>query len=90
MPTTKSAAKRLRQNALRRTRNRSSKRDLRTWHKRVEEALAAGDVAKAEEEFRTAVKKFDQAACKRVIHRNAAARTKSRLSARLKAAKAKG
>jgi small subunit ribosomal protein S20 len=89
MPTTKSAAKRLRQNTIRRTQNRSIKRDLRTRHKRVEEAIAAGNLEQAAEEFRTTVKKLDQAACKRVIHRNAAARTKSRLSARIKAAKAK-
>jgi small subunit ribosomal protein S20 len=89
MPTTKSAAKRLRQNIARRTHNRSIKRELRTRHKRVEDAIAAGDLEQAEKEFRVAVKKLDQAACKRVIHRNAAARTKSRLSARIKAAKAK-
>ena len=90
MPTTKSAAKRLRQNTIRRTQNRSIKRDLRTRHKRVEEAIEAGNVEQAEEAFRATAKKLDQAACKRVIHRNAAARTKSRLSARIKAAKAKG
>jgi len=90
MPTTKSAAKRLRQNTARRTQNRSLKRDLRTQQKRVEQAIAAGDLAQAEKEFRITVKKLDQAACKRVIHRNAAARTKSRLSARIKATKAKG
>ena len=89
MPTTKSAAKRLRQNIARRTHNRSIKRDLRTRHKRVEEAIAGGNLEQAEKEFRVTVKKLDQAACKRVIHRNAAARTKSRLSARIKAAKAK-
>jgi len=90
MPTTKSAAKRLRQNTARRTQNRSLKRDMRTQQKRVEQAIAAGDLAQAEKEFRITVKKLDQAACKRVIHRNAAARTKSRLSARIKATKAKG
>ena len=89
MPTTKSAAKRLRQNTIRRTKNRALKRDLRTRHKRVEEALEAGNVEQAEAEFKATVKKLDQAACKRVIHRNAAARTKSRLSARIKAAKGK-
>jgi small subunit ribosomal protein S20 len=89
MPTTKSAAKRLRQSTIRRTRNRSLKRDLRTRNKHVEAALAAGNVELAETQFRVAVKKLDQAAAKRAIHRNAAARTKSRLSARIKAAKGK-
>jgi small subunit ribosomal protein S20 len=89
MPTTKSAAKRLRQSIERRTRNRAIKRDLRTRGKRVESALAAGNVELAGKEFRVAAKKLDQAAAKRVIHRNAAARTKSRLAAKIKAAKIK-
>jgi len=89
MPTTKSAAKRLRQNTLRRTRNRSAKRDLRTWCKRVEAAAAEGNLESAAAEFRTTSRKLDQAAAKGIIHPNAAARHKSRLSARIKAAKAK-
>jgi small subunit ribosomal protein S20 len=89
MPTTKSAAKRLRQSTIRRTNNRALKRDLRTRHKRVEDAIETGNLEQAETESGATVKKLDQAACKRVIHRNAAARTKSRLSARLKAAKGK-
>jgi small subunit ribosomal protein S20 len=87
MPTTKSAAKRLRQNTIRRTRNRSMKHDLRTRCKRVVSAVSAGDIPKAETEFGSAAKKLDQAAAKGVIHRNAAARLKSRLSAKIKAAK---
>jgi len=89
MPTTKSAARRLRQNLERRARNRSVKRDLRTRGKKVEADLTAGNLAQAEADFRDAAKKLDQAAAKGVIHRNAAARRKSRLSARLKALKAK-
>jgi small subunit ribosomal protein S20 len=85
MPTTKSAAKRLRQNVLRRTKNRSAKRDIHTRMKRVDEALEAGNPEGARELFRVATKKLDQAAAKGVIHRNAAARHKSRLAARLKA-----
>ncbi len=89
MPTTKSAAKRLRQNTVQRTRNRSLKRDLRTRCKRVASTVSEGDVQQAETEFRDTAKKLDQAAAKGAIHRNAAARLKSRLSARIKAAKAK-
>ena len=85
MPTTKSAAKRLRQNVLRRAKNRSAKRDIHTRMKRVDEALQAGNPEGARELFRVATKKLDQAAAKGVIHRNAAARHKSRLAARLKA-----
>jgi len=89
MPTTKSAAKRLRQNIVRRTRNRSLKHELRTRCKRVLEVVEEGNVAEAETVFRTTAKRLDQAADKGVIHRNAAARLKSRLSAKIKAAKVK-
>jgi small subunit ribosomal protein S20 len=84
MPTTKSASKRLRQSEVRRARNRSTKRSLATYVRRVLEAVAAGDSAKSETEFRLAGKKLDQAAAKKVIHPNTAGRTKSRLSARIK------
>jgi len=86
MPTTKSAAKRLRQSEARRASNRSVKRDVRS---RCKKALAAPGGANSEEAqsaFRTAAKKLDQAAAKKVIHRNAAARLKSRLAARMKQA----
>jgi small subunit ribosomal protein S20 len=89
MPNIKSAAKRLRQSTIRRARNRSAKRDLRTQNKHVEIALESGNVEQVEKEFRAAAKKLDQAAAHGTIHRNAASRTKSRLSARIKAAKAK-
>jgi small subunit ribosomal protein S20 len=51
--------------------------------------MTAGKSTDVETEFRAAVKKLDQAAAKGVIHKNAAARTKSRLSARVKATKSK-
>ncbi|MGD0898307.1 MAG: 30S ribosomal protein S20 [Thermoguttaceae bacterium] len=88
MPQTNSAKKRLRQNILRRERNRSVKRSLRTQVRKVSEAVQAQDVAKAETELRSAAQKLDRAAAHKIIHRNAAARTKSRLSARIKALKA--
>jgi small subunit ribosomal protein S20 len=87
MPTTKSAKKRLRQNVVRRARNRSTRATLKTFIRRVREAVAAGDATKAASEFRLATKKLDQAAGAGVLHRNAAARTKSRLSAAIKAMK---
>jgi len=89
MPTTKSAAKRLRQSTIRRTRNRAQKRDLRTRCKRVEQIIAEGTPEQVNAELRATAKTVDQAAAKGIIHRNAAARLKSRLSARAKAAKAK-
>lgn len=87
MPNTKSAKKRLRQSVVRRDQNRATKSELRTLCRRVREAVAAKDLTKAESEFRLAVKKLDRAGSGRVIHPNAAARVKSRLSARIKALK---
>jgi small subunit ribosomal protein S20 len=89
MPNIKSAKKRLKQNIVRREQNRSAKRAIRTECKKVVEAAKAGNAELAETELRVAVKKLDQAAAKHVIHRNAAARTKSRLSAKVKVAKGK-
>ena len=86
---TKSAKKRLRQNLARRAKNRSTKAALKTQVKKVREAVQAGDMAKADAEVRVAAKKFDLAAAKRIVHKNLAARTKSRLSALIKGAKAK-
>lgn len=79
----------MKQSLVHRDRNRSAKRAIRTECKKVVEAATAGKVELAETEFRTAAKKLDQAAAKHVIHRNAAARAKSRLSAKVKAAKGK-
>ena len=89
MPTTKSAKKRHRQSLERRATNRSTKSSIKTQVRKVREAVAAGDLAKADAEFRTAATKLDRAGAKRVIHPNAAARTKSRLQHLMKAAKAK-
>ena len=86
MPTTKSAAKRLRQSEARRARNRSVKRDVRSRCKKAQAAASGGNREEAQSLFRTAVKKLDQAAAKKIIHRNAAARLKSRLAARMKQA----
>jgi small subunit ribosomal protein S20 len=87
MPHNKSAKKRLRQNLERRAKNRSVKSSVKTQVRKVREAVAAGDVAKAETELRLAAKKLDRAGAKRVIHPNAAARTKSRLSHLIRNAK---
>jgi len=57
--------------------------------KKVREAIQTGDAAKAEAELRSATGKLDRAGARRLIHPNAAARTKSRLSAQVKALKAK-
>jgi small subunit ribosomal protein S20 len=89
MPNTKSAKKRHKQSIGRRSRNRATKSVLKTEIRKVRTAITAGNVDAGATELRVASKKLDQAAAKGVIHRNAAARTKSRLSAALKSAKQK-
>ncbi len=88
MPNTKSAKKRLRQNMARRARNRSKKSATKTQIKKVLAAIKEGDLERAESEFRLAQKKLDRIGAERIFHPNKAARLKSRLSARLKKAKA--
>ncbi len=80
MPNIKSAAKRHRQSLVRRSRNRSVKSELKTHVKSVLAAANSGDIAKAESAFRIAAKRLDQAGSRQVIHKNAAARRKSRLA----------
>jgi small subunit ribosomal protein S20 len=89
MPNINSAKKRLKQSLVQRERNRSSKKAVHTECKKVIAAVKSGDVAKAEAELRTATKLLDKTAAKKVIHRNAAARVKSRLSAKVKSLKTK-
>ncbi|NIP87013.1 MAG: 30S ribosomal protein S20 [Planctomycetales bacterium] len=88
MPNSKSAKKRLRQNEVHRQRNRATRSTLRSQLRKVRAAVTAGDVAASEEAFRLAAQKLDRAAAHKVIHANAAARTKSRLAAKIKALKA--
>lgn len=87
MPNSASASKRLRQDQTRRARNRSARAAVRTQVKKVRRAVEAGEVETSENEFKTAVKRLDQAAAKGLIHANAAARTKSRLSKAIKGIK---
>jgi small subunit ribosomal protein S20 len=89
MPHTKSAKKRHRQSLERRTKNRATKSAIKTQVKKVRAAIAAGDLAKADTEFRTAAEIMDRAGSRRVIHPNKSARTKSRLAHLMKAAKTK-
>lgn len=89
MPTTKSATKRLRQSQEKRAQNRSVKRSIRTQYRKVIEAVEAGNAQQAEKELQETAKQLDRAATRHVIHSNAAARTKSRLSAKIKIIKKK-
>ena len=79
MPNTDSAKKRLRQDKVRRDRNRSVKSAIRKQVRLVAEAVTAGDIEKAEAQYRLAAKRLDRAGARNVIHRNAAARKKSRM-----------
>ena len=87
MPNTTSAKKRLRQNEMLRSRNRSIRSSVRTQIKKVREAVTEGDLAKAEDEYKVAAKKLDKAGARRIFHPNATARYKSRLQTLIKAAK---
>lgn len=84
MPNTSSSKKRLRQNEKLRIRNRAVKSNMRSQIRRFRDAVKAGDSDQARTEFRLVQKKLDQAACRNLIHKNAAARTKSRLVKLLK------
>jgi small subunit ribosomal protein S20 len=87
MPNSKSAKKRLRQNVVRRDRNKAVKSALRSQLRKVREAVQAGDVSKAESEMQVATKRLDRAGQSNVIHKNKAARTKSRMQHLIKKAK---
>ena len=82
-----SALKRARQTETRTTRNRSNSSRLRSELRGLREALAKGDKASAQQIFRKTVSALDKAIQKGVLHKNTAARYKSRLSARLSALK---
>jgi len=79
----KSAEKRIRQNARRRERNRSIRSRVRTVTKAFEEAVEAGNVEQAQEEYSRAVSALDRAASKGIIPNSRASRKKSRLALRL-------
>lgn len=80
MPNIRSAAKRARQNITRENRNRRIKSMLKTSIRRFEESLQSGDVEEARVKMNTAVRQIDKAAAKGVVHKNNAARKKSRLN----------
>ena len=83
MPNSPSAKKSLRKSLKKRDINRPQRSALRTAVKKVRK-LAEGKDEAAKEAFQVAVKKLDQSADKNLIHKNTAARVKSRLSALLK------
>ena len=85
MANIKSQIKRNRQNEARRLRNKAVRSEMKTRTKRVLTGAEQG-AADLEEMTRLAIKRIDTAAAKGVIHKNAAARKKSRLLKNIKAA----
>ena len=84
MANTASARKRIRQTAKRTARNQARKSRMRTFVRKVEEAIASGDQSQASAALRDAQPEMQRAAGKGVIHKNTIARKLSRLSARIK------
>lgn len=79
MPNIKSAIKRVKINEAKNAANATAKSAMRTAVKKVEAAVVANDATAAKETFVEAARKLDKAAAKGLIHKNAAARKKSRL-----------
>lgn len=83
MPNHKSAEKRVRQTEKRNAINRGHRTRLRTAIKNLRAALASGNTESTKELLPKTVSIIDKAVQKGVLHRNAAARHKSRLTARV-------
>lgn len=83
MANTLSAQKRVRTSEKRRMYNRSVKSAVKTLVKRFEEAVAAGEVQLAKERFSKAASALDKAVVRGVLHKNTAARKKSRMAVKL-------
>ncbi len=79
------ARKRARQAEKHRRHNASQRSMVRTYIKRVQKAIEAGDKAKAEEELKAAIPIIDRMGRKGIFHPNKAARHKSRLSKHISA-----
>ena len=89
MPNHKSAEKRMRQNERRKSINRSNRTRLRTEIKKLRAALSGGDQNALQTVLSQTISSIDKSVQKGVLHRNAAARYKSRLTARVNQAGAK-
>ena len=84
MANSKSADKRARQNKKRYELKHAQRSMVRTAVKAVRASIDANDAEKAKDLLKSAEKILDSSASKKVIHKNAAARTKSRLSKAIK------
>ncbi|MFY0692719.1 MAG: 30S ribosomal protein S20 [Paracoccaceae bacterium] len=79
------AKKRARQNERRFAVNKARRSRIRTYLRKVEEALAAGDQDAAKEALKSAQPELMRGVTKGVLHKNTASRKMSRLSSRVKA-----
>jgi small subunit ribosomal protein S20 len=84
MANSKQARKRARQTVVRNAHNTALRSRLRTAIKSVRKAIAGGDKAAAAAVFQSATRVIDSIADKQIVHKNTAARNKSRLAAALK------
>ena len=85
MANTTSAKKAARKSAARTDVNRNRRGRVRTYLRKVEEAIASGDKTAAAEALKAAEPELMRAASKGVVHKNTASRKVARLSARVKA-----
>ena len=80
MPTSLSAAKRLRQSEKRRLANKARKTELKTLGKLLDRAVHDKEADKAADLYRRLTKRLDQAAAKNVLHANVRSRRKARFA----------
>ena len=85
MANTTQSAKRARQSETRYAINKARRSRIRTYLRKVEEALASGDQAAATAALKAAQPELDRGVSKGVLHKNTVARKMSRLTARVKA-----
>lgn len=88
MPHTASAAKRLRKSEKRRVRNRANAKTIKQKRKDLQAKLAGPDATAVEGSFKVVQATLDRSAAKGYIHPNKAARLKSRMVKRMRAAQA--
>ena len=88
MANIKSSKKRAKQAVVRNMRNNSQRSMMRTAVKKVLKALDANDAVAAQEAFKSAQPLLDRFSARGLIHKNKAARHKSRITARIKAIQA--
>ena len=85
MPNIKSAKKRVRTTDTKTLQNKMFRTQLKTAMKKYEAAVAAGNIAEAQETYKAAVKKIDKAVAHGLIHKNTAAHKKSQFTKKLNA-----